>query len=246
MSYIILAQAGTIPQSATSSAPLTDSIRITVKSYIAPIGSRIGSIPCVLRMPSVVPLPGPLPDIPIPRVPVPLTTPRLSALAAATDAAYSENPLNDRMDRRYRLFTQCTFQVACQAGRLISVTPSVLSTDVGMEGPLTPPPLIASSVRINRDANGFVFAWIAKGRPHQAAEPAFTLVCDRTSVYIWHTISGRIDCRGQRPAVTSLILRGSRFPSHRAFVNGAIHTTIPQGVFSNLWVPTPGDPTRVM
>lgn len=245
MAYLRLAEAETISQSATSSLPLTEAIKITVKSYIAPIGSRIGSIPCILRTPTSVPLPGSLPTLRLPTIPVPLTTPRLAALAAATDAAYSENPLTDAMDRRYRLFSQCAFQVTCQGGRLVSVIPSPLRTDVGMEGPLTPPPLIASGVTVSRDAHGFAFAWIGKGRPHPAAEPAFTLVCDRTSVYIWHTISGRVDCRGPRPRVTLLILRGSQFPSHRAFVNGAIHTTIPQGVFSNLWVPAPGDPTRV-
>jgi len=247
MAYISLAEAETTQQWATSSSssPLTNSIRITVKSYIAPIGGSIGSIPCILRTPAAIPLPGPLPVVPIPKVPVPLTTQRLAALAAATDAAYSENPLTDAMDKRYRLFSQCTFQVTCQGGRLVSVIPSALSTDVGMEGPLTPPSLTTSSVMINSDPNGFVFAWAGKSRPHQAPEPAFRLVCDRTSVYIWHIIRGRVDCVGPRPRVTQLILRGSKFPSHRAFVNGVIHTTIPQGVFSDLWVPAPGDPTRV-
>jgi len=240
MSYISLAEATT-----NSRAPLTEVIRITAKSYIAPVGSRIGSISCSSSFspPAPVTVPTPFPGIPV--LPVPSTNQRLAALAVATDAAYSENPLDDRMDKQYRLFTQCVFVVNCQDGRLINVTPSPLFTDVGMEGPITPPPLIASPVTVGRDANGFTFKWTAKGRPHPAVEPPFTLICPRTSVYIWHTVSGRVDCRGPRPSVTLLTLVGSQFPSHRAFVNGLIHTTIPQGVLSNLWVPSPSDPTRV-
>lgn len=233
MPYISLAEAA-INSQAPTSAPVVESIRITVKTYIAPVGGRIGSISC----PVPVTLPAPVP------VPIP-TAPRLAALAVATDASYSENPCHDRMDKRYRLFTQCAFRVTCQGGRLVNVTPSPLVTDAGMEGPFTAPPLIASRVTVGRDAHGFTFAWTARGRPHPAVEPSFTLICPRTSVYIWHTVSGRIDCRGPRPRVTLLTLVGSRFPSHRAFVNGLCHTTIPQGVFSNLWIPTPGDPTRV-
>jgi hypothetical protein len=243
MAYISLAEPTTNPTQAPAS--VTDSIKITVKSYIAPIGSRIGSVPCssILSPPVPIVIPTPIPGIPV--APIPSTQQRLAALAAVTDATYSENPPHDRMDKGYRLFTQCAFQVTCQGGRPTTVTASPLATDVGMEGPITPPPLIVSRVVVGKDAHGFTFAWTAKGRPHPMVEPPFTAVCPRTSVYIWHTVSGRVDCRGPRPRVTMLTLRGSQFPSHRAFVNGLIHTTIPQGVFSNLWVPTPGDTTRV-
>ena len=244
MRYLSLAEAVTNSQ-APASAPLVGSIRIAVKSYIAPVGRRIGSIPCssILSPPVPIPIPTPIPGIPV--LPVPSTHQRLAALAVATDGAYSENPVDDRMDKRYRLFTRCAFRVTCQGGRLINVTASSLVTDVGMEGPITPPPLIASRVTVVRDAHGFTFAWTAKGRPHPAVEPTFRLICPRTSVYIWHTVNGRVDCRGPQPMVTLLNLIGSQFPSHRVFVNGFIRGAIPQGVFSNLWIPTPGDPTRV-
>lgn len=45
--------------------------------------------------------------------------------------------------------------------------------------------------------------------------------------------------------MTSLIIEGSRFPSHRVWVDGVERLTVPQGLFSNLWDCDPSDTTRV-
>jgi hypothetical protein len=70
-------------------------------------------------------------------------------------------------------------------------------------------------------------------------------MCPRTSVYIWHRVVGRIECVGGEPRA-SVQLTGSRFPSHRAWVNGVLQPgALAQGPFSYLWTPTPTDPTLV-
>lgn len=214
-------------QAPTASAT-TRQVKVVVKSFIRRIGLRTGSLPFRCNLLSS-----------------PGSGARLQALALATDAMMSEDPMHDRKDKGYRLYSACTFTVSCQNGRVVSVTPSALDTDTGKEGPLQAPALITTPVNVTRTADGFEFSWFARGRPHLAAEPPFQLVCPRTSVYIWHRVSGRVRCT---PAGTdvSVNLTGSKFPTHRAYVNGSPLPPVPQGGFARLWYPISlTDPTRV-
>jgi OmpA family len=212
-------------------AAITKDFKIVVKSYIAPIRVRIGATVC-----SAVD---------------PVATGRLAALALATDTAFSENPLTNLKDKKYRLYSERTFRVECLGGKIVRVTPSPMDTDVGLEClPRTsvclhPPSLIVSGVSAAPSGPAtFDFAWFAKGRPPRAAEAGFQVICPRISWFIWHRISGRIDCSGPTIRVTTRLV-GSQFPSHRVFINGALVTTVPQGTFSRLWFPSPSDLTMV-
>lgn len=204
--------------------PITRDFKVVVKSYIAPIGSRTGSPYC-----------GGLLN--------PTANLKLRALATVTDAAFSENPVTDAKDKRYRLYSARTFSVTCRGGAIVSVAPSSIDTDSGQECiPRTSACLQAPALTLTSVTAGltsptvFEFGWRAKGRPNLGAEPGMQMVCPRTSVYIWHFVRGRIECAGGEPTLT-LRLTGSEFPSHRAFVNGVIRPpTIAQGPFSNLWV----------
>ncbi len=223
---------GQVPGVPTAlTAPRTRDIRIVVKSFIAPIGPRTSVTRCAITDPSSIV--------------------KLRALGVATDLAFSENPLTDAKDKRYRLYSQRTFRVTCQGDRLVSAIPSALDADAGTECLprtrvcLQPPGLVVSGVWGRRSGpSTFDFGWTAKGRPHLAAEPAFQVVCPRTSVYIWHTVSGRIDCSAPEIRV-DVRLAGSAFPSHRVFVNGTAVSAIPQGVFARLWIPDRSDLTKV-
>lgn len=221
----------------------TQTIQIVIKSFIAVIGGSVGTLPGR----TVVVLP--LPTLPVPFIPVPTSNQTLlEILAKATDVAYSENPVTVSKDKHYRLFSACNFTVTWSEGKLLGATASALETDGGKEGPLQPPPLIATPVTTGfAGASIFTFSWTAKGRPHLAAEPAFQLVQPRTSFYIWHSISGQINVSSGVPLFTGRLL-GSKFPSHRLFVDGkrsVVPPELPQGVFSNLWVPDPSDFTKV-
>jgi hypothetical protein len=214
---------GAAAAGARSVAPAARTFKVVAKSFIAPIGGNAGSPYCgsVLN-------PGP--------------ALKLRALAAATDAAYSENPTTDARDRRYRLYSSRTFTVTCNGPRIVSVVPTPIDTDVGLEciprtsRCLTPPPITLSRVTASQTSpTTYEFSWTAKGRPNLGAEPAFQLVCPRTSVYIWHTVSGRIECANGEPRI-DVRFSGSQFPSHRLFINGVVRSPqIPQGPFSNLW-----------
>jgi hypothetical protein len=200
---------------------------VVVKSFIKCIGTGIGTLPFRCNVLS------------------PGGQARLLALAVATDRMMCEDPMHDRKDKRYRLYSACTFRVTCQAGRVVAVSPSPLDTDTGMEGPLQAPPLITTPVNVLRTPDGFTFSWFARGRPHLGVEPGFQLVCPRTSVFIWHRISGRVRCTADGTDVT-VNLTGSKFPTHRVFINGTPMQTVQQGGFARLWFPASlTEPTRV-
>lgn len=218
-------------EAAATAGAVVRNFKVVVKSFIAPVGWAAGFAYC-----------GGTADL------------RLRALAAATDVAYSENPLTDAMDKRYRLYSSRYFSVTCSGGRIVTVVPFPLVTDAGKECLpstsvcLQPPSLIPSGVTAGpAGPSSYAFSWTAKGRPHLGAEPALQAVCPRTSVYIWHSITGRIECDASGPRLAITRLTGSRFPTHRAYVDGVVSgPTIAQGVLSNLWIPSSlSDPTLV-
>ena len=212
----------------------SQTVQVAVKSFIAVIGSKVGTIPGW----TVVPIPPP--GVPVPRQTL------LELMAKATDEAFSEDPRTVAKDKHYRLFSSCDFHLTWSDGKLLTATASALETDGGKEGPLQPPPLIATPVTTSVADGMLTFSWTAKGRPHLAAEPSFQFVQPRTSVYIWHNIVGQISVSSGVPLITSM-LRGSEFPSHRVFVDGKVRVPpeLRQGPFSNLWVADSSDPTKV-
>jgi|GEM_PF-2476037 outer membrane protein OmpA-like peptidoglycan-associated protein len=220
-------------ESGIAPVPITivKDFRIATKSYINTILPRIGLLFCPLPSPS--------------------TEAKLAAFAGATQSAVNENPSTDIKDRNYRLFSECTFSVTCGDNGLVDVKQSPISTDHGLEciprttTCLSPPPLRVFDVTSSRSGpNIFDFTWSVKGQPHPAAEPGFQAVCPRTSKFIWHAVRGRITCGPSGPTMTAQ-LSGSQFPSHRVWINGALISTRPQGNFSQLWSPFPGDAFRV-
>lgn len=211
--------------------PVTRSFKIVVKSFIMPIGSRAGATSCMIGSDDDA----------------------LALFATAIDAVTSENPPTDLKDKVYRLYSTRTITVTCLEGRLTSFSATPLDTDVGLEcfikpACLTPPPIIVMSNAAGPSGVSSIdFSWRVKGKPHPWAEPAFQAVCDRDSVFIWHEVAGRIECTASGPSMALVTVAGSRFPSHRVWVNGVVPPGlfIPQGVFSNLWVGTTPDPTLV-
>ncbi len=212
----------------------SQTVQVAVKSFIAVIGSKVGIMPGWTVVPSN-------PPVPVPRQTL------LNAMVLLADKNFSEDPRTVAQDKHYRLFSSCDFHLTWSDGKLLGATASALATDGGKEGPLQPPPLIATPVTTSSAESTLTFAWTAKGRPHLLAEPSFQVIQPRTSVYIWHNIVGQINVGSGAPLVTGM-LRGSEFPSHRVFVDGKVAIVPPelrQGVFSNLWVADGSDPTKV-
>lgn len=212
----------------------TKIITITAKSFIGFIGSNVGTI-SGWTIPPTIP---PAPAVPVPRQML------LNAMASTMDVIMNEDPRTIAKDKHYRLFSQCKITILFESTTILS-TITELVTDSGKEGPLQAPPLITTPVKMSSTGKSFVtFSWRAKGRPHPAAEPPFQIIHPRTSVFIWHTVEGRIDVSSGAP-VTTVSISGSQFPSHRVFRDIVIAANVRQGPFSSLWVSDPSDPTLV-
>lgn len=227
-----------------SQATRTETVKVVARSSILPVGSAIGSVPCRLTT-----APVPLPGLPV-SVPVP-TFIALRGAAALLDRFIKDHIRSDAKDRMYRMFSQQSFQVVCQNDQIVSVTPSPIDTDVGQEclipgrACITPPPMTILGMTLRRTApDTFTFGWTGKGRPPVAIEPAVEAICPRSARFIWHTVSGTIRC-GVSGVMVAVTLRGSRFPTHAVFVNGALRASIPQGPLGMAWVSDPNDSRMV-
>jgi len=180
---------------------------------------------------------------------------------ARTDAGFSENPLTDGIfvtpppdSKGYRLFSSARIQVEHRGTALLSASVAgALLTDAGNECVpgvsvcLQAPPLrVDMAPTFTRiDANRVRVTWGVRGRPPSVTEPAFATIRDRTCVFVWHRVKATIDCSSGVPVVTSPTVEGSRFPSHRLWLDGAMMHDVRQGPLSALWSEEPGDPTRV-
>jgi outer membrane protein OmpA-like peptidoglycan-associated protein len=232
-----------IPPPPPPPLPKVHTVKVALKSYIACIGSRVGAPACT----GLTVAPPPFPPIPS------TAAMRIQLLAAAVDTAFCEDPRTDAVIKDYRLFSGASFNVVSAGGTLLSATGSLV-TDSGKEcEPITkklclqaPPLFVVKPLTITKTGpTTFDFTWTVKGRPPGPAEIAMNNICPRTSVFIWHTISGRVDVSSGRPVVSIPVFGGSNFPTHRVFVDGAIRSTVPQRDFINLWIASPTDATLV-
>jgi hypothetical protein len=182
------------------------------------------------------------------------TTPtqRLNLLASAVNGldAFNENPKTPDKDGGYRLYTRINVVVCCKGNTITSFSAKT-DKDGGNElpfidgtisldgGPFTAAPTI-------RLLPSFLLVvWRGWGRPNLLAEPGMQAVALRTSVNIWHKGEIWLQCNKGRGTYSIKSFFGSQFPSHRLWVNGMRKRNVPQGPFSDLWTPKPGDPTFV-
>ncbi|MEW5977246.1 MAG: RHS repeat-associated core domain-containing protein [Acidobacteriota bacterium] len=218
-----------------------EDVKVVVKSFILDFGSS-GEQPPEQIMTS--------PRLVMPNMTVPMEQAwsYWTVLLSSIRMTGMSNPQSDSRDQGYRLYSERHFKVCFDQGKLIEVTPRPkdhVNTDVGPEGFLTPLPMVTWGVKASkRDDSVFEFGWSGKGKPHPWAETLFQSVYPRSSVYIWHTISGEIKVEGQS-LKTTVELRGSAFPSHRVWVNNELRKHTPQGLLRDLWRPHPEDASRV-
>lgn len=211
-------------EEAEAAVPRAHLFFLEAKSFIAPISS------------SMV---GTLGD--------PITDAALSALAAATNAAFSENPTTgEHRAGQFRVWAHVELDVVCDGTRA-TVRLTDAQTDVGFEGPFKGEldPLSAS-------VTGTFFSFQAGGRPHAAVEPTFQAVYPRTNRTIWYRVDGHVTCDASSEAFITLdSVTNTDFPSLRVFatrVSGGV--ILPeaqifqwtQGKFTELWFLLPKPP----
>jgi hypothetical protein len=169
----------------------------------------------------------------------------------------NENPMTEDKDGKYRLFTRVDFRFCCQNGRITFHDKELnrlqrhsgmgywTDKDGGQEAPGIYGTINMDQMKFrNSGPDEWKFEWRGYGKPHWAAEPSFGLLKLRTSVNIWHKVTGRIFCQGDAGMIEAQV-NGSQFPSHRLWLMGTLKQTIPQGNLSGLWQSDSTDPTFV-
>ncbi len=169
-------------------------------------------------------------------------------------AAFSElNPLtddgdpqDDSIDGDYRLFARHLITYCCQDDGEMVDPEDTWTIDGGIEAPFVKGTVNNEMTfkRINRST--VELEWETYGRPNKVVEWTFTLFGGkRTSKNIWHKGKVKIWCVGNKAYHQMLEFRGSRFPSHKLWINGSLEKEIKQQYVSDLWVPHEGDSSFV-
>lgn len=181
---------------------------------------------------------------------------------------FHQNPPNDKKKGDYRLFSQIDVKFCCDGDNLLKLTRKT-DKDGGLEGLrpqlsylrispwLRPIPIIRYvpyygtmnlDVKARRTSNSSVkVGWLGWGNPNPTfAEPLIQgLGGARASVKIWHKGVVTFYCQGGVGYTRIDGFVGSKYPSHRLWVNGVKERDINQEYYSDLWEPSATDPTFV-
>jgi hypothetical protein len=163
-----------------------------------------------------------------------------------------ENPSNGEQGTRdFRLWSQVNINTVCISNKVSSYAFSKVNASFGKEAffqtsgdVVKPLSTNASPTNASSGADRIDFSYRVRGQPIAQVNSALALAKPRTCTFIWHEVSGALTCKDGVAKVT-LKLRGSAFPSHRAWVNARLVDNLNQGPFKKLWECDPSDPTSV-
>lgn len=169
-----------------------------------------------------------------------------------TNQNFSENPMTPAPDRQdFRLWSQQTVVATCRGDTLIAWKTSLLAHRSGKElRVLDAETSILQALKVAPSAQGtearrvIGFSYAIRGKPNDAALSSFQVVQPRSCHSIWHRVSASVSCQDGK-AQMKTTLSGSRFPSHRAWINEELVTSLDQGAFSTLWDCDPSAPDLV-
>lgn len=194
------------------------------------------------------PIPDPWNNLVSPFGTVTSATARLGILAGLVGwlDAFNEDPQTDAKDHHmYRLFTRVDASWDCDGDRIYNLHWG-RDTDGGNELPF-----IDGTIKMDRPVftmegdSTITIRWMGYGHPNPIVEPGMQWVAFRSSVNIWHEPTVYVKCAAGQKSFGEIDFVGSRFPSHRLWINGTQVDEDPQGWFSDLWTPSSWDPTFV-
>jgi hypothetical protein len=222
------------------------------KSFINGV-NPVGQI--VPDRPGIVPTPG----IGITPINQPTATQRLRAFARIIQhlTAFNENPRTAAKDGKYRLYTRVDMTLDCTCDDIPFIDRMATDMDGGVESewwmswPFFPAPKVKGTINLVPLNVSYSFPsvltvdWRGWGRPNALAEPGMQAVALRTSKNIWHWPEAKFICVFGEPILFSTDLLGSKFPSHRLWVNNRLADSVPQNTLADLWYPMAGAPSFV-
>ena len=199
-----------------------------MKSFIAPIKGNIGAHFCGLKG---------------------FSAEDVLQLANAIDKQFSEDPKDDIKDHKYRIYSMRDLFVKFKADsrEFVGYNASKIYTEVRMDaGPFLLHPegtngVITDQLYLATGRKFIKFGWEVQARLDPTSVGALKQVCNfgYQPTIIWHRIEGYIwfEVGNKMPNVVVLPGAGSKFPSHKAWVNGKVNQffDLPQGSLELLW-----------
>lgn len=148
----------------------------------------------------------------------------------------SEDPKgSDRASGQFRLFSSVTYSARCANG---NVTVALKRKELGngkefvvftTSGKWDPEPPSASG-----PAKTVKVSYGMSGEPNVAGNCLMAAAKPRVCTWIWHSVVATFSCSADAPTV-DVQLKGSDFPSHRAWINGNCSKELKQQSFDSLW-----------
>lgn len=178
--------------------------------------------------------------------------PLAKLLASFANCNFSENPqTSSPSSKDFRLYSKVNATVSCDGDRVAKWSLTPVETKFGTElNVFDATGSVKEQVSTVPTTSGMssqakvTYAYAIKGRPPEAAEPAFQAVKPRACQYIWHRVEGEISCKAGNPVITAKV-SGSGFPSHRAWVGDQRTDNLEQGTFMKLWECSASDPALI-
>lgn len=162
--------------------------------------------------------------------------------------AFDQYPEDDAKDGLYRLYSRITAVFCCTDEGKLEGPILDLDKEGGKEGSIPIMTIFGIvSVPIEGTINQNVIptkigessafiTFSVWGRPNHLAEVGMQSFGLRTSKNIWHRGNVIISCKGNKGYHNLDRFSGSRFPSHKIWINSNLEDEIDQGFLSDLWV----------
>ncbi|MER9412906.1 hypothetical protein [Mesorhizobium sp. M0589] len=152
---------------------------------------------------------------------------------------------------QFRLRSNLEGEVTCLENKIIGWRLAPVTTNAGAEFFFVPAsaelivPLAATPSNEGwREVDSVALSYRMRGQPNGAGNSLMNLAKARSCTFIWHEISAHLTCSNGflNSQVSS---RGSKFPSHRTWLNATMINEQSQGPFKNLWDCDGNDSTYV-
>ena len=151
----------------------------------------------------------------------------------------------------YRLFSEVRLDLQCSGNKVAKwkISPAAIdsgkefryvSTTGDLQPGLTATPALSGETAVDK----VTIKYRMRGQPNDAANILMNKVKPRACTYIWHAIDAEVACKDGKPRAGAT-MSGSKFPSHRLWINGMLVKDIPQGPFDSLWQCDGVDPTFI-
>jgi hypothetical protein len=170
---------------------------------------------------------------------------QLEAIISGADA-FNQDPKGPHKDGEYRLYGSVNVSFCCDSSSKLSGASASYDMEGGAEIDIPLLPTVSGTIDmkysvVQNSVSSLLVKFTTWGRPAHIAEVGMQTGGLRTSKNIWHTAAVEYWCDGAIARARKVGFKGSRFPSHRLWIDDTKVGEIDQEYFSDLWQPWKGN-----